>query len=288
MSKLLVRSLSGVVYVALVVCSIYLGHWVDSEVLELLLPWLFFSFVNVVATHEVYANLRQHGEEVNGLMGYVAGLCLIGCFMVERAEDFLGNTVDFLVIVLIFVPFITPMLQMISQLWRHDARPFAACLYGLLPVVWVSFPLVLLLNLVYEKPDLAMMTFILVWVNDSFAYLTGRAFGRHKLWERHSPNKTWEGTIGGVVCCLIVALALGPWFTGESLTATTCCFWILMGLICSVVGTLGDLVESMFKRSVGVKDSGNIMPGHGGALDRFDSMLMIAPFVYVLFLLCFD
>ena len=124
-----------------------------------------------------------------------------------------------------------------------------------------------------------MMVFVLIWVNDTFAYLTGMMFGRHKMWERHSPNKTWEGTIGGLLFCVATAIVTGSFFF-DFFDNYYCIFdWVVIGVICSVAGTLGDLVESMFKRFCGVKDSGNIMPGHGGLLDRFDSLLLAVPFI---------
>ena len=97
------------------------------------------------------------------------------------------------------------------------------------------------------------------------------------MWQRHSPGKTWEGTIIGVLITLLVAYFVGPLFN----SAIAWYHWLVLGLICSVIDTLGDLVESMLKRSVGMKDSGTIMPGHGGFLDRFDSLLIATPFVFV-------
>ena len=109
----------------------------------------------------------------------------------------------------------------------------------------------------------------------------GSLFGKHKMWPRHSPGKTWEGTAIGVVFAVLVGVFVGPLFDSPiNLYPDTGRFhWAFLGLICGVVGTLGDLAESMLKRSVGVKDSGNIMPGHGGFLDRFDSLLFILPVV---------
>ena len=122
-----------------------------------------------------------------------------------------------------------------------------------------------------------LMVIAMVWVNDSGAYIGGSLFGRHKMWPRHSPGKTWEGTAFGVLVTLLFGLFVGPLLV----PSVTWPHWLVLGLFCSVAGTLGDLVESMLKRSVGVKDSGSVMPGHGGFLDRFDSLLVIMPFVCV-------
>jgi len=120
----------------------------------------------------------------------------------------------------------------------------------------------------------------MLWANDTGAYLSGRSFGKHKLFERISPNKTWEGFIGGILLAVVIALNLEHYFGALSKWE-----WVTMAVIIGVFGTLGDLVESMLKRSLGVKDSGNILPGHGGLLDRFDGLLMAAPLVFFFLLM---
>lgn len=118
--------------------------------------------------------------------------------------------------------------------------------------------------------------FLIVWTNDVMAYFTGRAIGKHKLFERISPKKTWEGFFGGFIFSIGAAILIS-WY----LFFLTTIDWIIIAIIISVFGTLGDLVESMLKRSLQVKDSSNILPGHGGFLDRFDATLIAAPFVYL-------
>ena len=121
-----------------------------------------------------------------------------------------------------------------------------------------------------------LLVFVILWANDTFAYLTGRLLGKHKLFERISPGKTIEGSIGGLVFTLAGIMLFSHYVDWLSLWQA-----IGMGLIAVVFGTLGDLCESMLKRQAGVKDSGNLIPGHGGVLDRFDSVLFAVPFVYV-------
>jgi phosphatidate cytidylyltransferase len=118
--------------------------------------------------------------------------------------------------------------------------------------------------------------FILIWSNDSFAYLIGKNFGKIKLLNRISPNKTVEGFIGGMVACFIMSYFIAQYFTALSLTQ-----WIVLAGLVSVFGVLGDLIESMFKRQGGIKDSSNFIPGHGGFLDRFDSVIFAAPFIFI-------
>ena len=122
------------------------------------------------------------------------------------------------------------------------------------------------------NPILPLSIFIFNWVNDTGAYCTGMLFGKHRLFERISPKKSWEGSIGGAVFSIIAAIVLAHFFTFLSTGV-----WIGLGLTVVVFGTWGDLTESLMKRTLGIKDSGNILPGHGGMLDRFDSTLMAVP-----------
>jgi phosphatidate cytidylyltransferase len=126
------------------------------------------------------------------------------------------------------------------------------------------------------SPGIIIGFFLLIWANDTGAYLAGVTFGKHKLFERISPAKTWEGFFGGIVLVVIVAWLLSGWLGVVGRTQ-----WLIIAVIVSIAGTYGDLIESMLKRSMGVKDSGNIMPGHGGFLDRFDSALVSFPLVYL-------
>ena len=131
-----------------------------------------------------------------------------------------------------------------------------------------------------DSPKMLLLVFILLWANDTFAYLTGRLLGKHKLFVRISPGKTIEGSIGGLVFTLAGIIVFSHYADWLSLKAA-----IGMGLIAVVFGTLGDLCESMLKRQAGVKDSGRLIPGHGGILDRFDSVLFALPFVSIFLLL---
>ncbi len=128
------------------------------------------------------------------------------------------------------------------------------------------------------KPQIIIGVLILVWTNDTFAYIIGKRFGKNKLFERISPKKTIEGLLGGILFAIIASIILSSYFTFFSVY-----IWIASAIFVGLFGTLGDLVESHFKREAGVKDSGNIMPGHGGILDRLDSILFISPLLYIIF-----
>ncbi len=126
------------------------------------------------------------------------------------------------------------------------------------------------------RPEIILGFFILIWISDSFAYLVGSTIGKTKLYERISPNKTIEGAIGGLIAALISSHFISKYFTDITFIS-----WMIVAAIVVVFGILGDLIESKFKREAGVKDSSNFIPGHGGFLDRLDSVIFAAPFVYV-------
>lgn len=285
MKKFLIRTLSGAVYVLIVVGAIYAGALLekcgmDNSWQALRCGNLIFSavmfVVGLVGIHEVVGNLAHKGIVCNRTMAYLVGILTFVLVHVSNASypyiEFIWTG---------HYAMLLPALWLsvfVVQLWRSDEHPFATAGYTLLPSVWVMLPLAVMCDLHWTSSSLIMMVFIFIWVNDSFAYMTGMLLGRHKMWERHSPNKTWEGTVGGMLFCVAAALLVAPLFD-PGFEAYGWWLWVAISLICSVVGTLGDLVESMFKRYCGVKDSGNIMPGHGGILDRFDSLLTAAPFV---------
>ncbi|MCB0380058.1 MAG: CDP-archaeol synthase, partial [Flavobacteriales bacterium] len=161
--------------------------------------------------------------------------------------------------------------------------------YTIMPIFYVVLPFILLYHLGYYNNHqftnefsypIIWGYFFILWSNDTGAYLSGRFFGKHKLFERISPKKTWEGSIGGAVLSVVVAYVCSMYF--EQLSVTD---WIVVALITVVFGSLGDLVESMLKRSLNIKDSGNILPGHGGILDRFDGLFISIPFVYAYLIL---
>lgn len=276
MKKILTRSISGAIYVIIIVASIYAGRWTGNSTLGEVVFGALFLILGIIGIYEVIKNLSIKGIKCNEPVAYIVGIIsYLLVFLWEQPSFGEGQLWSFGLLTIIPAVMLCVFL---AQLWRNDENPIATIGYTLLPTIWVMIPLALTNHIHDAGTGFMMMIFISVWVNDTFAYLTGMMLGRHKMWVRHSPNKTWEGTIGGAVVCIAAAILLGPLVIGDELSLNIL-DWIIIGLICSAIGTLGDLVESMFKRFCGVKDSGKIMPGHGGILDRFDSILFAVPFV---------
>jgi len=147
---------------------------------------------------------------------------------------------------------------------------------------YIILPFIIITKIPFAKeeynPNILISIFILIWTNDTFAYLVGKSIGKHKLFERISPKKTIEGFIGGIIFAVIASYFISKYYIKASTI-----IWIIIALIVGIFGTIGDLVESKFKRIAGVKDSGKIMPGHGGILDRLDSVIFVAPIVFLFY-----
>jgi phosphatidate cytidylyltransferase len=180
---------------------------------------------------------------------------------------------------------------MITEIYRKQEKPFDSLAHTFFPVLYIALPVSLIPFSAFSQtglpsllkhgemvfsPGIIIGFFILLWVNDSGAYLAGTTFGRHRLMVRISPKKSWEGFFGGLILSALAAWLLSGWLGVVDRNK-----WIIIVLIISVAGTYGDLLESMLKRSMGVKDSGTIMPGHGGFLDRFDSTILSFPLVFL-------
>ncbi len=190
---------------------------------------------------------------------------------------------------LILIPMM--LVMMVIEIYRKLEKPFDSLSHTFFSVLYTALPFSMFPFAAFSKtgldsilphaniifsPGIIIGFFILLWSNDTGAYLAGMSFGRHKLMERISPKKTWEGFFGGMLASLAVA-----WFLAGWLGVVDRFHWEIIAVVVSVAGTYGDLLESMLKRSTGVKDSGTIMPGHGGFLDRFDSTIVSFPLVYL-------
>lgn len=266
MKKLITRALSGLVFITIVIGAIFLGQYVYS---------LLFLFVTIICMYEYYRALSNKGMKVNTIGGITIGSAIYCITVLVSVFDYSPITL------LLILP--TILLLWILQLWKNDDKPFETISYTACGIVYIAIPLAATLFLAKPifagfsnySPLVMLGILILQWVSDTFAYLTGVCIGRHPLFKRHSPKKSWEGFIGGFVFCIFTGYLIGTYIETPFKTID----WIIMATMIPVIGTMGDLVESMFKRSMDIKDTGNIMPGHGGLLDRFDSLIMATPFL---------
>ncbi len=274
MKNFWVRAASAVVYVALFLGCIYSGDLLGNKVVGGIILTAFLLFVACGCTFEFFRIVAHQGATPCRPLGYAYSvIALLALTGISSFSSFNGYAIFGIAMTLLPAAF---GLTAIVQLWGHSEQPFRDAAYTMLPMVYAAIPLGLM-PLLHVGYNTLVMVLIMVWMNDNGAYMGGSLLGKHKMWQRHSPGKTWEGTAIGVLFTLLTAFFVGPLFNDQ----IAWYHWLVLGLICSVIDTLGDLVESMLKRSVGVKDSGTIMPGHGGFLDRFDSLLIATPFVFV-------
>lgn len=267
------RTLSAIVYVLLFLGSIYSGNLIGNKTIGGFILTAFLLFVTVGCTFEFFRIVAKQGATPCRPLGYVLS---VGALLMIALVPVLNAYQGFALVMMAYT--LLPALFAVSaivQLWNHSEQPFREAAYALVPMFYAAIPLGLMTWLHFNY-NVLVMVLIMVWMNDNGAYMGGSLYGKHKMWARHSPGKTWEGTLTGVVITLLVAYFIGPLFNSN----IAWYHWLVLGVICSVIDTLGDLVESMLKRSVSMKDSGTIMPGHGGFLDRFDSLLIAVPFVF--------
>ena len=232
-----------------------------------------------------------------GLLTFFAGVCLWEFLRIIKSKSFIGYILlgilsflllfnknilfqkDKILLVCIIYTLVSGVLLIIDLYAKVYKTRNQFAIY-FLPIKYIVLPFFFLMLLPFidgiYKPYIIIYTIIIIWVNDSFAYLVGKNFGENKLFERISPKKTIEGFIGGLVFSVIAGGIIGYYSSDFSITN-----WVIIAIITSIFGTLGDLIESKFKRQANVKDSGTIMPGHGGLLDRLDSLFFLAPFVYL-------
>lgn len=265
-SNFLQRAITGIIFVAVLVGCI-LGGPISFTILFALISALTINEFGTIVN-------RMENTRMNKPISILAGLFLFLCFgyigVVPGANE-------------IFIPYLFLILYLfISELYKKQPNPLNNWAYAMMSQIYIALSFALLNVLAYHSttvegisqynPILPLSIFIFNWVNDTGAYCIGMLFGKHRLFERISPKKSWEGSIGGAVFSIIAAIVLAHFFTFLSTG-----IWIGLGLTVVVFGTWGDLTESLMKRTLGIKDSGNILPGHGGMLDRFDSTLMAVP-----------
>ena len=284
LKNFIVRTLSGAVLLLVILGAMWVGYY---GYLTLLL------FITVAGTWEFYSLAKAKGYEPQRSLGvamatlfYVAA-AMISIMAVDGVKQFADNdTITLLVAILAIVIILFVAVVFVEEIFRNRTTPIANISTTIAGVGYVALPMALMTvmpMLIGGNGDWRAIYFLfylfLVWGNDIFAYLAGVTMGRHKMCERLSPKKSWEGFVGGV----LGSLAVGA--VGAAVLDKSYVVWMGLALIVSLSSVVGDLVESMFKRDAGVKDSGNIIPGHGGILDRFDAFIISVPFAFVYILI---
>ena len=273
MKNLVVRTLSGLVLAAVVLGAIVWSQWSFGALLAVLL---------VGGMYEFYTLAGKQGNAPQRVVGLVAGIVLFAlnlAFVSDDIREILGVARQAFGCGLAFLLLLLPAM-FICELYRRRENPAANIGITFMGVVYVALPFSLMCYIPIIgseawSPWMMIFYVFIIWANDVFAYLVGMSVGRHRLCERLSPKKSWEGFFGGIAGAVVLGLVAARVMDGS------CWVWAGLALVAAATGVLGDLVESMFKRAAGVKDSGRLIPGHGGVLDRFDAMLLSAPFVFV-------
>lgn len=283
LKNLITRSITGILYVViLVTCFLQAFNMV-----------IVFALITGLATWEFTGLVNEHKHvNVNRLITTVAGVYFFLAVAGVNSGAIQTNAV--------FVPYLLTIIYLfISGLYTKSSDSVNDWAYTMLSQMYIALPLSTINVIAFRQAAdglnyyyylLPLSTFIFLWANDTGAYCTGSLFGKHKLFPRISPAKSWEGSIGGGILVLVVASVMYYIESqGENLSGLNLIEWLGLGLVVVVFGTWGDLVESLLKRTLGIKDSGNILPGHGGILDRLDSSLMAIPasvvYLYTLTLL---
>ena len=275
-NNLIQRAMTGILFVAVLIGTILAGSMYFT---------ILFAIISALTIAEFTGLVNQtEGVKANRPMSILAGLFLFFSFAFLGIAP--GNNE-------ILIPYLFIMIYLfVSELYLKHKNPINNWAYTMLSQMYIALPFALLNVLAYHSTGedegtisynaiLPLSIFIFTWVNDTGAYCTGSLFGKHRLFERISPKKSWEGSIGGGVLALVAAFIMSQFFDFLNLYE-----WLGLALVVVIFGTFGDLTESLFKRTIGIKDSGNILPGHGGMLDRFDSTIMAVPaaVVYLYFI----
>lgn len=269
-NNLIVRTITGILFVAVMVSG-FLNAMAMMLLFCIITGLTLWEYTGLVNNYVADTTVNRFISTVGGVYLFIA----VGAWASGIVTGFA-----------VLVPYILTIIYLlISELYTKSANAVADWAYTMLGQLYIALPLALINILAFPVQDiqyydmyLPLSVFILLWCNDAGAYCVGSLIGKHKLFPRISPGKTWEGSIGGGVIAIIAAGIIG-YLVNNSDAGHLLNVWEWIGLAVVVVvfGTWGDLVESLFKRTLGIKDSGNILPGHGGMMDRFDSSLMAIP-----------
>ncbi|MFQ6603035.1 phosphatidate cytidylyltransferase [Flavobacterium sp. C3NV] len=289
MNETLKRTISGAVYIALLLTSILFSTESFIILFGIFLIITIYEFCNL-------ANLNKVFSILFGVILYSATL-LISHYN-KQTTAFLNKTfntelnlnvnIQELDLILLAVTIVVSI-KCILFLFYDSVQKISTSSKYLYLLGYITLPFIFIVKISFGtnnyNPKIILGLFILIWTNDTFAYLVGKSIGKHKLFERVSPKKTIEGFLGGAVFAAFAGFLISKFYIqpNPEFSSKSILIWTIIALIVSVFGTIGDLIESKFKRIAGVKDSGSIMPGHGGILDRLDSVIFVAPIIFLFY-----
>ena len=275
--NLLTRTISGAVLVALIVCVVLFA---PGSIIGAVVFGIFFSFIMIVCLKEFMNITTAENSSINIFLALLPSLLLLWCPVVDKLWDIkvieehrFVDLLSGLYCLLLVIYFVA------SFFIKSDVVNFK---FIVISMIYIALPFFLFGHLELSRDDMSHGTlgmFVIIWGNDTFAYLVGSMIGKHKMFPNISPKKSWEGFIGGLLGALAVGVLLFYIYEGSSLVN-----WLIYSVMISFFATFGDLFESIIKRKFDVKDSGTIIPGHGGMLDRFDSFLFAAPAAYIFYI----
>ena len=263
LKKIAIRALSGLVYCLIIIGCIISGYKGVTILASLLTIWGCLEFTHITGGL-TRRNIPAAILDIAACLSLSISLC-IGLPL----ENILTNWLAII------------MLRLIVEIYLKSDHPLRHTAHSLMSQIYIGIPMAIMVYIAMNySPFILLTIFVLMWLNDTGAYLVGCSIGRHKLIERVSPKKTWEGFFGGLIFSMAVSLLIFYFikpFEGMEHIDMSLIFWLSIGAIVSIIGTWGDLIESMIKRDLQIKDSGNLIPGHGGILDRIDSILFVLP-----------
>lgn len=263
MKNVVIRSITGLVYIGAIVGAIVGGSIWMLGLVALIIMLAIDEFNRISDRHE--------------LPFILGALDRVGAAFMLVAMFFLCNF-DFSMAVLMALLYVVYLAaRFIAPLYIKKGDPMAMTAHSMMGQLYVALPMSLLLAAYFISPAMVMLMFIMIWLNDTGAFCVGSLLGKHRLFERISPKKSWEGFFGGLLFAVLAGIAAAFWMGDSWFIDYSALQLGIFGAIVSIMATWGDLVESLIKRTLGIKDSGKLLPGHGGILDRIDSLLLVAP-----------
>lgn len=267
MKNVITRSLTGIIYIGIIIGALIAGApWMLA--LTLLFTLLAVDEFNRISdSHRLHPLLRI----LDLLLSCMPAIAIYHSICGGLG---IGITIAMAVGYIVYI-----MARMIAPLYIKSENPLAETAHSLMGQFYVTWPLAMMLTAYIINPAIVLLMFVMIWLNDTGAFCVGSLLGRHRLFERISPKKSWEGFFGGLVFAIAAGVTTSLCFSSKCIDLynfSPICLGIF-GAIVAIMSTWGDLVESQIKRTLGIKDSGNLLPGHGGILDRIDSLLFVAP-----------